>query len=169
MYKVVGFFFNKIKSLQVQNITLKIAATVIGAYGSYALGANKVANITGPFVGIIPIERAALIGGLCIMFGVLTCSKKVIYTVGKKIVALDHFSAVVALLAQSITIWIFAMIGVPVSTSQAVVGAVIGVGFARGSSSINGKTLQRIVFGWLATPLSSGIVSAIIFSVFSIF
>jgi PiT family inorganic phosphate transporter len=73
------------------------------------------------------------------------------YTVGKQITQLDHFSAVIAVLAQAITVWIYALIGVPVSTSQAIVGAVIGAGLARGSTNINYKILRNIVLGWLQT------------------
>lgn len=163
LYKFLGILFKKIKSLQVQDITLKISAIVIGAYGSYALGANNVANVTGPFAEIIPIKIAALIGALAIGFGVISFSKKVMYTVGKEIVILDHFSSVIAVLSLSITVWIFAIIGVPVSTSQAIVGAVIGAGLARGSRDVNLKILKRIGIGWLETPLIAGIVSSSIY------
>jgi len=81
------------------------------------------------------------------------------YTVGKQITQLDHFSAVIAVLAQAITVWIYALIGVPVSTSQAIVGAVIGAGLARGSTNINYKILRNIALGWLQTPLIAGLVS----------
>ena len=80
-------------------------------------------------------------------------------TVGKQITLLDHFSAVIAVLSQAITVWVFAVIGVPVSTSQAIVGAVIGAGLARGSSDINFKILRNIALGWLQTPLIAGFVS----------
>lgn len=165
LYKSLGFVFKRIKSLQVQDITLKVSAIVIGAYGSYALGANNVANVTGPFAEIIPIRLAALVGALAIGFGVISYSKKVMYTVGKEIVILDHFSSVIAVLSLSITVWIFAIIGVPVSTSQAIVGAVIGAGLARGSRDVNLKILRRIGIGWLETPLIAGLVSVALYLV----
>jgi len=159
LYKISAVFFRRIKTIQAQDLSLKVGALIIGAYGSYALGANNVANVTGPYAGIIPLEVAALVGGLSIGLGVLTFSKRVMYTVGKQITQLDHFSAVIAVLAQAITVWIYALIGVPVSTSQAIVGAVIGAGLARGSTNINYKILRNIVLGWLQTPLIAGLVS----------
>lgn len=151
--------FRRIRTVQAQDLSLKIGALIIGAYGSYALGANNVANVTGPFAGIISLEVAALVGGLSIALGVLTFSKRVMYTVGKQITSLDHFSAVIATFSQAITVWIYALIGVPVSTSQAIVGAVIGAGLARGSRDINYKILRNIALGWLQTPLIAGLVS----------
>ncbi|AKI96667.1 inorganic phosphate transporter [Kosmotoga pacifica] len=162
-YKVFARYFNRINSLRVQDLTIKAAALIIGAYGSYALGANNVANVTGIFAGLIPFELAALIGGVSIALGVLTFSKRVMLTVGKEIIALDSFSAVIAVFGESVTVWIYALVGVPVSTSQAIVGAVIGAGLARGSVSVNAKTIKRIVLGWLETPLISGVLSAVLF------
>ncbi|OAA28416.1 phosphate permease [Kosmotoga arenicorallina S304] len=168
-YKVFARYFNRIRSLRVQDLTIKVAAIIIGAYGSYALGGNNVANVTGIFAGIIPVELAALIGGISIAFGVLTFSKRVMLTVGKEIVALDSFSAVIAVFGESVTVWIYALIGVPVSTSQAIVGAVIGAGLARGSVNVNAKTIKRIVLGWLETPLVSGILAILLFSIARLF
>jgi PiT family inorganic phosphate transporter len=159
LYRIGAFFFRRINTIQAQDITLKVGALFIGAYGSYALGANNVANVTGPFAGIIPLEMAALVGGLSIGLGVMTFSKRVMYTVGKQIVPLEPFSAVIAVLAQAITVWIFALIGVPVSTSQAIVGAVIGAGIARGSRNINYKVVRNIAVGWVQTPIIAGLVS----------
>ncbi len=154
LYKLSAILFRRIKTIQAQDLSLKIGALIIGAYGSYALGANNVANVTGPLAGKISYDIAALVGGLSIALGVLTFSKRVMLTVGKQITLLDHFSAVIAVLSQAITVWVFAVIGVPVSTSQAIVGAVIGAGLARGSSDINFKVLRNIALGWLQLRLS---------------
>ena len=168
-YKIIGYFFNRISSVVNQNSALKIMGILIGAYGSYAFGANNVANVTGPFAQFLNFEVAALIGGLSIGFGILTYSKKVMYTVGKSIVQLDYFSSVMAALSLSFTLWLFAKIGVPVSSSQAIVGAVIGAGLARGSNTLNIKTLKKISIGWVVTPLISGLFSAMIFFVLNLF
>jgi PiT family inorganic phosphate transporter len=137
---------------------LRAGLVLAGCYGSYALGANNVANVTGPFVhpgGLSPFE-GALIGGLSIGLGVMTFSKKVMLTVGKDIVKLDAFTAFIAVLSEAITVHVFAIIGVPVSTSQAVVGAVVGVGFVKGLRLIKMRTVGKVVSGWLATPVVSG-------------
>ncbi len=79
-------------------------------------------------------------------------------TVGEGLVRLNAFTAFVAILAEAITVHIYAMIGVPVSTSQAIVGAVLGIGLIKGSQTVNQRTLVRILFGWIGTPgISAGI------------
>ncbi|MCD6104458.1 MAG: anion permease [Thermosipho sp. (in: Bacteria)] len=162
-YKLLSVPFNKIKSVYTREKIIIIATLIIGAYGSYSLGANNVANITGVFAKTIGIQMAALIGGLSIGFGVLTYSYKVMMTVGAQIIELDYFSAAIAVLGESITVWIYALIGIPVSTSQAIVGAVIGAGYAKGSKLVNKKIILKIVSAWVNTPISAGIITYLLY------
>lgn len=158
-YKLFSVLFRKIPTIQAQDLTIKVAALAFGAYGSYALGANNVANVSGVFGAFMNPRLAALIGGASIALGIITYSYRVMMTVGKGIAELDHFSAVVAVFAESVTVWIFALIGVPVSTSQAVVGGVLGAGLARSTPVVNKKAIWRIVFGWFGTPAIAAGVS----------
>lgn len=167
-YIILSIPFNKIKSIYVKERVVQIATLVIGAYGAYSLGANNVANITGAFASSIGVSMAALVGGLAISFGVLTYSYKVMMTVGKQIIELDYFSALIAVLGESITVWIYALLGIPVSTSQAIVGAVIGAGFARGSRLTNKKVLLKIVVAWVNTPVSAGLITSLIYFLFKV-
>ncbi|WGS64497.1 inorganic phosphate transporter [Marinitoga aeolica] len=167
-YIILSIPFNKIKSIYVKERVVQIATLVIGAYGAYSLGANNVANITGVFASSIGVSMAALIGGLAISFGVLTYSYKVMMTVGKQIIELDYFSALIAVLGESITVWIYALLGIPVSTSQAIVGAVIGAGYARGSRLANKKVLLKIVVAWVNTPVSAGLITSLIYFLFKV-
>ena len=159
VYKVLAAFYNKLKINLIQSdILIRLLMIVAGSYGAYALGANNVANVTAVFVGAghLSVFSAALIGGLSIALGILTLSKRVMETVGKKLVKLDPFSALVVLLAQSITVHIYTFIGVPVSTSQAVIGAVLGVGIVKGISTVDGRTLVNIIIAWILTPAIAG-------------
>lgn len=139
-----------------------------GIYGAYSLGANNVANVTGVFYksGLINMELSLLIGGVSIGLGALTASKGVMFTVGRKIVPVDAFSAFIAVLAHSITLHIYAHIGVPVSSSQAIVGAVFGIGVVKGIRTVNRKTLLKILTGWFFTPLVSAIFCLLLYSLF---
>jgi PiT family inorganic phosphate transporter len=74
-------------------------------------------------------------------------------TVGYKLVKLDSFSALVVVLAEAITVHIYTFVGVPVSTSQAVVGAVLGVGIVKGINTIRRRTLINILLAWFLTPM----------------
>ena len=163
LYRLIGVAFKRVRSILVQDILLKSLAVIVGGFGSFALGANNVANITGTFADIIGVEKAVLIGGLSISAGAIMFSKRVMYTIGTKIVALESFASVIALLAQSLTVLIYAFIGVPVSVSQAIVGAVIGVGLARGSRNFDARLLKRIIFGWVSTPVISGLISVALY------
>ena len=80
-------------------------------------------------------------------------------TIGKKITPLDSFSALVVVLVHSLTLHFFTQLGIPVSSSHAVVGAVIGVGLLNGSETVNRKTLLKIFIGWITTPLIAGILA----------
>jgi len=140
---------------------MRTGLIITGCYGAYALGANNVANVTAVFygAGLISAQTAALIGGLSIAFGIVTFSKGVMKTVGMVIVTLDAFSALIVVLANAITVHMYAIIGVPVSTSQAVVGAVLGIGLLKRAEALRPRAILGVFSGWIATPLIAALVS----------
>ena len=162
LYKALGFLFEKaILDLKLQSFFLTGGLIVAGCYGAYALGANNVANVTGVYVGsglLTPLGASA-IGGLSIAGGALTYSWKVMRTIGMRIVPMDAYSAVVSTLSNAITIHIFTQVGVPVSASQAIVGAVVGVGIVKDVKTVSKRMLVEIGIGWISTPLLSGLLS----------
>jgi len=156
IYQVSAFIYNhlKITLFQADRI-LRISLIVAGSYGAYALGANNVANVTAVFVaaGKLTVFSAVLLGGFSIALGIMTFSRRVMETVGRRLVRLDPFSALVVLMAEAITVHIYTFIGVPVSTSQAVIGAVLGVGLIKGIKTVGRRTLASILVGWFLTPV----------------
>lgn len=166
---------------------LKIGLIIVGAFGAYSLGANNIANVMGVFVpafnlqelnlGLFSLssnQQLFLIGGIAISVGIITYSKRVMDTIGGNIVELTSEAALVVVLAQSLVLFIFSStalsnlmvrIGlppiplVPVSSSQVIVGCVIGIGLYRGARNINYKILGEIGIGWIATPVVSGITA----------
>ena len=169
LYYIVGKLLNRLyPTLFMYDRGLRWSLIIAGSYGAYALGANNVANVTGNFVGpdmLSPLE-ASLIGSAAIALGVLTYSKNVMLTVGKNLVRLDAYTAFIAILAEAVTVHMYAIIGVPVSTSQAIVGAVLGIGILKGVKTINSRTLWRILFGWIGTPAISATVTFFLFCIF---
>jgi PiT family inorganic phosphate transporter len=162
LHRILGFLINKtIISLTKRSLLYSAGILVAGSYGAYTLGANNVANVTGIYVGsrVLSSEIAALIGGLSLAFGVLTYSRRVMDTVGKGIVPLDPFSALVTVLAEALSLHLFTQIGVPVSSSQAVVGAVVGVGLVGDVQTVSVRMLARIGIGWIMTPVSGGVLA----------
>lgn len=163
-YWLFRMIFKKLKlSVFEYDPVITILLILCGCYGAYALGANNVANVSAVFAGsgMLTVPQAALFGGIAIAVGVLTYSKPVMMTVGKGIVKLNSFTAFVCVLSHAVTVHMYAMIGVPVSTSQAIVGAVLGIGFIKGIHMINYRTLLFVTGGWCLTPFIAGVISAI--------
>ncbi|MBU0732690.1 MAG: inorganic phosphate transporter family protein, partial [Proteobacteria bacterium] len=166
LYRLMAFFYNRLNINMFQSDSLlRISLIVAGSYGAYALGANNVANVTAVFVaaGKLTVFSAVLLGGLSIGLGILTFSRRVMETVGRRLVRLDPFSALIVVLAEAITVHFYTLLGVPVSTSQAVVGAVLGVGIVKGISTVRKRTLINILFGWFLTPMVAIIIAVCIY------
>jgi len=164
LFMGLGYLVNRIRGLAVFTHLMRIGILVTGCFGAYALGSNNVANTTGAFVGaglITPIE-GALIGSISIGVGAITYSRGVMISVGRRISLLDPFSALVVVLAGAITVYLYTQIGVPVSTSQAVVGAVAAIGLAKGIRTINKKMLFFVLLGWISTPLLAASLSILL-------
>ncbi|TKJ45499.1 anion permease [Candidatus Aerophobetes bacterium Ae_b3b] len=169
LFMGLGYLVNRIRGLAVFTHLMRIGILVTGCFSAYALGSNNVANTTGAFVGaglITPIE-GALIGSISIGVGALTYSRGVMISVGRRISLLDPFSALVVVLAGAITVYLYTQIGVPVSTSQAVVGAVAAIGLAKGIRTINKKMLFFILLGWISTPILAASLSILMLLLFS--
>lgn len=165
LYPTLGRLFDRLPlNLISRSIVLRFGLLICGAYGAYAMGANSTGNVTGAFygTGVLGGESRwilTLLGGASIAMGVLTFSRPVMFTVGSRLVELGAFSALIAVLAEAMTVHAYAFIGVPVSTSQAVVGAVLGIGLVKGIRTIHGGVLGRIVLGWMITPLIGGMAA----------
>ena len=118
-------------------------------------------------------QQLLLLGGLAIALGVFTYSKKVMMTVGDQLGNLSATAALIAVISHSVVLFIFASRGleawlsnmglptiplVPVSSSQALVGAVVGISILQGLSAIRWMVLGKIVFGWIVTPILACLV-----------
>ncbi|OGV32273.1 MAG: hypothetical protein A2020_14635 [Lentisphaerae bacterium GWF2_45_14] len=155
-YYFFKYFLDKWKpSVFIYDPLMSLLLTVCGCYGAYALGANNVANVSAVFVGagMMTTMQAACFGGIAIATGVLFFAKPVMTTVGKSIIKLNAFTAFVCVLSHAVTIHIYAEIGVPVSSTQAIIGALFGIGFIKGAHVINYGSLLKVFSGWLFTPV----------------
>lgn len=176
----------KVHLLKYEN-WLRMGLMVVGAFGAYSLGANNIANVMGVFVPSIPLESADFgiftltgaqqlffLGAIAISAGVLTYSRKVMETVGSNLLELSSEAAFVVVLSQALVLFIFSSsalsgfmvrIGlppiplVPVSSTQVVVGSVLGIGLYKGIRNVNLKLLGSIASGWITTPVAAGILS----------
>ncbi|MFO7660168.1 MAG: anion permease [Candidatus Cloacimonadaceae bacterium] len=164
---------------------------IVGAFGAYSLGANNIANVVGIFVNINPfrdvnffnlfhvtaIHQLYFWGGISIAVGIYTYSKKVIMTVGSDLYKLSPMTGLIVVLAESLVLYMFGSKGlqhlllslnlpaiplVPVSASQSVIGAVLGIGLIKGGRNINFNILGRISMGWLTAPVLAGLISFVL-------
>jgi PiT family inorganic phosphate transporter len=166
LYLLLAKFLNRLRlSIWDYDFVMRAGLIITGCYGAYALGANNVANVTAVFygAGLLSIETAALIGGASIALGILTFSKGVMNTVGKGIVKLDAYSAFIVVLSNAITVHVYAGIGVPVSTSQAVVGAILGIGLLKRAEALKKRSVVGVFSGWIATPIIAALFSVFIY------
>jgi PiT family inorganic phosphate transporter len=144
---------------------LGISVVVSAAYVSYSLGANDVGNAIGPLLAKYPDKGLwlAAMGGVAMAIGAWTFGARVTDTVGKSITSLDYSGALAAQLSAAFGVHLFSMAGIPVSTSQAVVGGVIGVGLTKGARAVSGKKIRRIFAGWIITPACAAAFAAILY------
>jgi PiT family inorganic phosphate transporter len=122
-------------------------------------------------------QQLFLLGGLAIATGIITYSWKVMDTIGSNILELSSEGAMVVVLAQSIVLFIFSSTGlsdffvrhglpaipmVPVSSSQVIVGCILGIGLYKGARNINFKVLGEIGLAWIISPVASGLLTFIL-------
>jgi len=188
IYKALILYIRRtrIHMIRIDQFT-RTGLIIVGAFGSYSLGANNIANVMGVFVPVSPFKSIQIggivfsathilffFGALSISLGVITYSRKVMNTVGADIFRISPLDAFIVVLSSSLVLFIFASEGlkaflvsnglpsfplVPVSSSQAVVGAIIGIALAKGGKNINFRIMGKISVGWILTPLVSGITS----------
>ncbi|MBD3233947.1 MAG: inorganic phosphate transporter [candidate division Zixibacteria bacterium] len=169
---------------------IRAALIIVGAFGSYSLGANNIANVIGVFVPVAPFsdvdiggiihisgsQKLFLLGGIAISIGVFTYSHRVMQTVGHSLFKLSPITALAVVLSHAIVLFLFASeklasllisIGlpplplVPVSSSQAIVGAIIGIAIFKGIRGIKYNVLGGIALGWVTTPIIAGVITFI--------
>jgi PiT family inorganic phosphate transporter len=170
----------------------RIGLLVAGALGAYSLGANNIANVVGVFVQASPLpsieiggmftltgtETLFLLGGIAIAAGSFF-SRRVMLTVGKDIITVGPVGGWVVVMAHALVLFVFSSqslqafvvdVGlpriplVPVSSSQAVVGAVCGLALTRGVRGlrqIRWTVLRNIAVGWVATPIVAALITFI--------
>lgn len=143
---------------------------------AFAHGSNDVANAVGPVAAIVSIVKTGavaqksalatwilLLGGIGIVLGLATYGWRVIKTVGRNITELTPSRGFAAELAAASTVVIASGTGIPISTTHTLVGAVLGVGIARGIGALNLRVVRNIMLSWIITLPAGGILAIIFF------
>ena len=151
-------------------------------YVALAQGANDVANAIGPLAVIYFIVKTGsvgtkvpvpvfllLFGGIGIAAGIAMAGHRVMATIGRKITTLNNTRGFSVDFAAATTVLIASKLGLPVSTTHAAVGGVMGVGLARGLEAVNFRIIFQIMLYWVLTVPASALTSIILFKIFQFF
>ncbi|MDH4124948.1 MAG: inorganic phosphate transporter [Gammaproteobacteria bacterium] len=146
---------------------------------AFAHGSNDVANAIGPLAAVISVAHSGavasqsalpiwvlMLGGGGIVIGLATFGRHVIATVGQKITQLTPSRGFAAELAAATTIVIASGTGMPISTTHTLVGAVLGVGLARGIEAIDLRVVGRIFVSWVVTIPAGALLAIVFFTIF---
>ncbi len=139
-------------------------------YVAFAHGANDVANAVGPLAAVIGVFQSGVVmakvvvpwwvlvlGGSGIVAGLAISGWKVIVTIGSQITEITPQNGFAAQFAAATTVLVFSQLGLPISTTHTIVGAIIGVGMARGVSALNLRVIRNIISSWVLTiPFAAG-------------
>ncbi len=152
---------------------------ISACFVAFAHGSNDVGNAIAPLAAIAYTQRTGsvpltdfsipfwilLIGGVGIVFGLAVFGKNVITTVGEGIIALQPSSGFCAELAAATTVLLASHLGLPVSTSHTLIGAVVGIGLLQGAGSIQFRTVRGILLAWVVTVPAAVGLSAGLFAI----
>ncbi len=154
---------------------------VTACFIALAHGSNDVANAVGPMAGVfaavggqlsdsiaVPMNLL-LIGAVGIVLGLATFGFRVMATIGREITELTAAHGFAAELSAALTIVVASELGLPVSTTQVLVGAVVGVGLSRSIGAINLKVVREIAFSWVSTVPVTAALAAALYSLVGLF
>ncbi|MCD6372622.1 MAG: anion permease [Thermococcus sp.] len=165
IYRLYKPFLARIKGLKNLELTQKWLVFLASAYSAFNLGTNELGNVIG-------LSQSASLSGsnifiaLAMTFGTLTFSRKVIMTIGKDISPLGPTSAFSSQFGAAIAVSSANLLGLPVSSGQAIVGAISGLGIYKGER-VNKKLLLDIAKSWIKAPLFAGLLAFFIIKLLS--
>ena len=166
------FLIKKIKGkgYEIVEKIFKRLQIVTSCYVAFSHGANDVANAAAPVMVVIALAWHRVsdfyllaLGGLGIAIGIITWGHKVIRTVGSRITSLTNTRGFSIDFGAATVVLTASKLGMPISTSHTVVGAVIGVGLARGLEAIDLSVVKKIVYSWIFTLPATMVTSILIY------
>lgn len=159
-------------------LMFKALVVVIAGFQSIAHGANDVANSVGPFGAVLAAKAGPLakkteipvwvfiMAGFCIVVGLVMYGVQVMKTIGQNITKVTPSKAVCAQWAATLVVLLATRLGLPISTTHAAVGGVLGVGLVDGVKSINWKLMAKIFLSWIVTLPICGLAAAGVYGLF---
>ncbi len=161
VYRLYKPLLRRIKCLRNLELTQKWLVFTAAAFSAFNLGANELSNVAGLMGGLGIDGPFKLVLALTLTLGALTFSYDVMMTVGRDISPLGPTSAFSSQFGASLAVSSANLIGLPVSSGQAIVGAISGLGLYKGEH-VNLKLLMGIVKGWVIAPVFAGAISYVL-------
>jgi len=166
IYRIFEIPIRRVKAPEKLNLIFALSVIISGCYVAYAMGANDVGTAMGAAYAVEKgstianlMEKLALLGAVGVAIGSLTYSRKCMETVGKGIIPLGPMSAFAAQFGAALTVHLFTQFGLPVSTSESIIGGIAGVGLVGGVAAVSRRKLSQIVLAWISTPTVSMILA----------
>lgn len=166
VYRAYKPLIRRVKGLGTIEIMQKWLIFLAAAYSSFNLGTNELANVIG-LTEKMGVGHPGPLLALGLTLGALTFSREVMMTVGKHISPLGPTSAFASQFGASLAVTIATLMGLPVSSGQAIVGAITALGLYKGQG-VNVGIIKDIVAGWVRAPLFAGVLAYVLVSLFSI-
>ena len=175
---VKKFIEKRLTSMKSYDTVIKIGYICAGAFSAFSIGQNSSASVTAFYYDatgmganliygnegwLTGARIAAILGGVAIAVGVLTFSKRVMMTVGGSIAEISQVDGFVVIIASALTVVLMGnLMGIPVSTSQSVVGAVIGAGLVGGAKKVHFGVLKNVAIAWVSSPTVAGLLAFLV-------
>ena len=166
IFKVARFYFNRHSfPILYRDIWVRFFWIGVGSFTAYSLGANNLPVLTTPYQQTFSMEMSFLVPLFSVMVGVgcLMASHRVIRMVSQKLFPLSSVESLIVAFSGALTLLLFSFQNglfpaLPISISAALIGAIVGVSFAKGGQGLKGKTLFSIIASWFWAPLFSGLL-----------
>ena len=165
------FLTERLTSLSSYDKIIKWGYLIAGTFAAFSIGTNSSASITALYYDatgtganlLTNAQIAAIIGGVAIAIGAITYSKRVMLTVGSGIAEITQTDGFVVVIAMALTVFIMkTLLKIPVSNSQAIVGAVMGAGLTRGVKFVNFNKFKSIAIAWVTSPTAAALLTFLV-------
>lgn len=159
IYKIISVPLSKRTTLVAYSETFRVLAVTATAFTAYSIGANNIGNAAGLIIssGSADAVSALFIGAVSMVCGILFHSGRVVRTVSRNITLMDPVTSFTAQLSAGIVTYYFALIGIPISAVQALIGGLVGAGLTKGAGMTNNRLFTQIFIGWTVTPVLAAI------------
>ena len=163
-YSILVRVAKRVKRVFVWEQTLALLVLLSSAFFAFSLGSNAFGAGLGPLAVRLPehIPILAASAGVVLGIGAYTFGSRVTRAVGEGITTLDYAGAFAAQFAAGFGLQFFSQWGIPVSSSQAIVGAIVGVGLVKGATMVSGTKVLKIFASWVFTPLFAAVLAILL-------